>query len=455
MRINFLDVFDQIRYMDGLILTCLIFMANKAQRRTRFIARIIEGLIVCNLVTMTYLPIKAIFYKVQFSIPLGLVSGSWWLATSFLVVGYMLYCYDISVCSALVRGIFGQALQLFITAVLRCCIVGIWFPGFPNRNPFLYIVVTVAVYGIFLYLAYYLLARKMYIANNLGFLDNRKMLYNSLGLIGAFSFLSNVTMGIFDYILPKMRGSLEFDFYGQLLQYFCIGMLILVSVIVILLQYNIYEISFLQQEKDILKHLQVEKERHYQYTRENIDLINQKSHDLKHLLHAFDLANNLERDQVLAETKEAVKFFDYVVETNNKVLDTILTEKGMICKSQNIRLTCTVKADNLGKLAVMDLYTILANALDNAIECVKQYEDDKKIINVLIKQSGTTICMMFENYFDGKLEFIDGNLITSKSNKDIHGFGVKSIQMLTKKYGGDIRISTINNVFSLQLMIPV
>lgn len=61
---------------------------------------------------------------------------------------------------------------------------------------------------------------------------------------------------------------------------------------------------------------------------------------------------------------------------------------------------------------------------------------------------------MIENYFDGELIFQNGQLLTSKEDTYYHGFGVRSIQMLSKKYKGDMRISHTNHTFSLQIMLP-
>ena len=137
------------------------------------------------------------------------------------------------------------------------------------------------------------------------------------------------------------------------------------------------------------------------------------------------------------------------------MLNTILTEKGLICHSKRIRLTCTVQDCAFDNIPVIDLYTMLSNALDNAIECVEKYEEEeKKIISVHISMVGTMNCIMIENYFDGQLQYENGQLATSKEDKDFHGFGVRSIQMIARKYKGSTRISHTNHTFSIQILIP-
>ena len=84
----------------------------------------------------------------------------------------------------------------------------------------------------------------------------------------------------------------------------------------------------------------------------------------------------------------------------------------------------------------------------------KYEEEEKKIISVHISQVGAMNCIMIENYFEGELNFRNGQLVTSKEDTAYHGFGVRSIQMLAKKYKGDMRISHTNHTFSLQIMLP-
>lgn len=187
-----------------------------------------------------------------------------------------------------------------------------------------------------------------------------------------------------------------------------------------------------------------------------MDVINQKCHDLKRQIQALRFSQDEEKEKLYQETQSAADFFDYVVKTDNEMLNTILTEKGLICHNKQIRLTCSVKGGDFGHIPVIDLYTMFSNALDNAIECVEKYEEvEKRVIAVHISQIGGMNCVMIENYFDGKLNFQNGQLVTSKENTDYHGFGVRSIQMLSKKYKGDMRISHTNNTFSLQIMLPV
>ena len=49
----------------------------------------------------------------------------------------------------------------------------------------------------------------------------------------------------------------------------------------------------------------------------------------------------------------------------------------------------------------------------------------------------------------------NGLPLTTKKDKDYHGFGMKSIQLVVNKYDGDLNVNVANNVFSLSIMFPV
>ena len=60
------------------------------------------------------------------------------------------------------------------------------------------------------------------------------------------------------------------------------------------------------------------------------------------------------------------------------------------------------------------------------------------------------------NYFRGEVVIGDNGLpVTTKRSKDYHGFGLKSICMIVDKYKGDVSVRTENNVFNLNIVLPI
>ena len=48
----------------------------------------------------------------------------------------------------------------------------------------------------------------------------------------------------------------------------------------------------------------------------------------------------------------------------------------------------------------------------------------------------------------------NNQIITSKKDKINHGFGLKSIQLITNKYNGSLSLKIDNNIFILDIIFP-
>ena len=100
--------------------------------------------------------------------------------------------------------------------------------------------------------------------------------------------------------------------------------------------------------------------------------------------------------------------------------------------------------------------TIFGNALDNAIECERKIPDkEKRLIHVTVSQQKNFLILRFENYFEGQLDYNEGKLVTTKKEKEFHGYGIKSIRYTVSKYEGALSIDTKDNWFDLKILIPM
>ncbi len=210
-----------------------------------------------------------------------------------------------------------------------------------------------------------------------------------------------------------------------------------------------YELEAMQN----ILHRQFEQ---YQQSRESIDLINRKYHDLKHQIAIIRAESNPEKQSTyLADLESSIKTYESQFKTGHQVLDTVLMTKGMICSKQNITLTCVADGTLLDFMEVMDICTIFGNALDNAIESVIKLEDPRKrLIRVALYAQNNFVIMRFENYFESEIRIEDDLPATTKQNKDYHGFGLKSIRYTAEKYEGSITIRTEDDWFILRVLIP-
>ena len=148
--------------------------------------------------------------------------------------------------------------------------------------------------------------------------------------------------------------------------------------------------------------------------------------------------------------------YDSIVKTGNEVLDTVLTEKSLLCEKEHITMTCVADGSKLGFMDAVDLYTIFGNALDNAIESALTIPDpERRVIAVTVYTRSSLLLIQLENYYEGSLTFADGLPVTTKEHNGYHGYGMKSIRFTAEKYGGVVTVNTADNLFILRISIPM
>ena len=235
-------------------------------------------------------------------------------------------------------------------------------------------------------------------------------------------------------------------------------MVVGVSALLLLYLQNATELRLeAQRELDIAHQLQAQREEQYRVSKENIALINQKCHDLKHQIAALrTIRDQGEIDRQVAEMEKAVMIYDSAVKTGNAALDIVLTEKSLFCEANSVNLTCLIDGRSLDFVEVVDLYTMFGNALDNAIESVMREDDaHKRIIQAVGYREQSFMLIRVRNYCEQPPILVDGLPKTTKEDDGYHGFGIKSIRSTAEKYGGEIAIETGANFFSLQILLPI
>lgn len=205
------------------------------------------------------------------------------------------------------------------------------------------------------------------------------------------------------------------------------------------------------------RRLRLQAQEQYERSHTNVALINQKCHDLKHQLTALRLEKDpVLKEQGLQEMEQAVLIYDAVARTGNEVLDTVLTEKSLVCEQDHISWTCLADGTLLNFMSAVDLYTLFGNALDNAIESSRKISDtQKRVVSVIVQKSRGMALIQIENYYEHSVAYKDGLPVTTKSDPDQHGYGLKSIASIAQRYGGLLTINTEDGIFLLSILLPL
>ncbi len=183
----------------------------------------------------------------------------------------------------------------------------------------------------------------------------------------------------------------------------------------------------------------------YKLSIDNSELLRMEIHDLKHYLIALKNEDDPERRKEYLDTiEQEIAVQEVFQNTGNKVLDVILTNKSLACKKSGITLNPMIDGNLVQFMHVRDICALFGNLLDNAIEAVQQVSiPEKKIITLSVKKKNNFIIIECENACERDLGLSGRSFLpkTTKGDKTVHGYGLKSMLRIAEKYGGSMTMS--------------
>lgn len=229
----------------------------------------------------------------------------------------------------------------------------------------------------------------------------------------------------------------------------------LCCMLVILLEYYVFRENRLSREKETMEQLLQMADAQQRSSKEAIDIINVKCHDLKHQMKALTrMEGEKERSEYIEEMRRAVSIYDATYHTGCEALDYVLREKNLLCDEYGVAFSCMADGTVINSLHAADIYALMGNALDNALECVAQEKAGERIISLRINRHGQMVSIHLENTCSQPPQFVDGLPVTKKPDKHYHGFGVQSIRYITRKYQGEVLMRAQSGRFYLDILLP-
>lgn len=207
----------------------------------------------------------------------------------------------------------------------------------------------------------------------------------------------------------------------------------------------------------------VRREKNYYHNQS--ELLQRNYEELRQFRH--DIKNRILVIKQMLDKNETERIYEYIShmtdilnnikvysQSGNVVVDSIINYK--LSKAEN--LGSQVKA-NVGiptqiSIEDDDIVIILGNLLDNAIEAIERVYDNK-YIEVNIEYNKDCIFVAVKNSYDNVINIINGKIKTRKSDKMLHGIGLKSVETTIEKYNGVIHYEHDENEFVASVILYV
>lgn len=157
-------------------------------------------------------------------------------------------------------------------------------------------------------------------------------------------------------------------------------------------------------------------------------------------------------DQIICKTSVVE---EKVVYSGNDIVDAIINSKYGIAKELGILLDMEIFLPNELAIQHCELGIIVGNLLDNAIEATAKCDAAVKRIYVAMMVKKQELVIVVKNPFVNELRRNKYGELMSTKRESNHGYGISSVKKVVEKYQGELLIETVNNEFSVMIIVNV
>lgn len=416
----------------GALFLAVFLVSHKIEKKPFWIARVLVSTLVALIICHTYI---LILFTLSLSPPIDLILKNVnCVILFFLCLGAMKFSCKCTIQEALFCCVAGYCMQHITQRT--SIIIDLIFLKNPTSFQLAFILTFITLIG-------YCLFFFIFIQNS----HYHTIIADSKFQIAISALVLLITIPLSSFANTEAQNS-----HNTALQLYLYVFSILSALLAFILEFSLLLQKNTEAERDLIQHLMQENQAQYLIEKNTIDMINVKSHDLKHQIAQLEKTFD---PSILNDVKEAVNSYDFIFHTGSTPLDTVLTMKGLFCEKNNITLTCIADGSSLFFMSESDIYILFGNILDNAIEAVSKISDpEKRLISLTICAKYSFLQIHSENYFEGTLSFVNDMPQTTKSNKIYHGFGTHSIKLISEKYHGSCLFKAENQIFTLDLLLP-
>lgn len=179
-------------------------------------------------------------------------------------------------------------------------------------------------------------------------------------------------------------------------------------------------------------------------------------HDIENYLSgiAYFLKNKdyEKAEKYLADIFDRIPRLKSPFETGNDILNFIVIDLLSRFDSSKFKIQWPGYFPTNTKISDVDLCTIFANLLTNAIEAVEKIETNEvKIIDVSIKTIHDHLYIIIKNPCSKLVKIKNNTIRTDKQNKNLHGFGIINTVECVERYDGEIIFCCSGNEFVVEI----
>ena len=210
----------------------------------------------------------------------------------------------------------------------------------------------------------------------------------------------------------------------------------------------------IMKQSDELEHIQ----ELFRRNEKHQEFIHDTSNYLKTIKNMLLSGENEKVNKLLADLNKELEKSVVEEYSDNMILNTLLSEKVSTAESQNVSMDVYVEPYvRFGNIRDIDLISVIGNILDNAIRGAGECEISRKVkVRIFMQNEGNILVVKIKNDCSENIKLQENeDLKTTKKEKGIHGYGIKSVIRTTEKYGGQFEFFLEDNIFTAIAWFPI
>lgn len=185
--------------------------------------------------------------------------------------------------------------------------------------------------------------------------------------------------------------------------------------------------------------------REMQKMQESFERVDKMRHEVKHILQSVSImAKNGEIDKLTSylDKMDINKELPTLKKTfsENIIINYLFNNFENTCKKMNIDFACFMMGKFDG-ICDFDIQSLFGNLFDNALEAIN--ESEKKHLYVEVVCNDESVSIVVANSTNGNVLLENKEMKTTKSDKLIHGYGVKIIKDVVKNIVEQLNINIL------------
>lgn len=201
-------------------------------------------------------------------------------------------------------------------------------------------------------------------------------------------------------------------------------------------------------------------QKYYQSIYEKDNELRKFRHDIRSQLGCLQLLLTEEKTEQAVAYLESMgnhleKMTIQKFHTGSDILDAVIQQKYLEAKKKHIGINMDGKMTKTDFIDAYELCILFSNALDNGIEACEKLQDGEKVITVSIVEHRKAIFVQITNPATQEMYAVLRQGRTSKGDSQQHGFGVKSIQDVVKRNGGELEYRWKDGILALEIYFEI